>query len=194
MNRTHLLLAIAAIAIVGIGVGLLLPNLQSGPITGSFLPMTPAGPWTMTRTPTPTPTPVAPAIEIAGLYSPYLKEDSWGRDVWHWKLYCMMAYDATCLPEGVRLQKVEWSMTGARYDGGTEVCYHRYTIDPPMTDSYTCLSDDTRVGCDSCGPPLCPSAEWTVRPPFTASCTLTTTDGTTYTKSVELIPPSEIGH
>lgn len=89
MNRTLLLVAIAAIAIVGIGVGLLLPALQGGPLTGSILPIsTFPTMMTMRTMPTPTPTPVPPvSITITGTYSPYrfVHEDLQLYD-WHWNL------------------------------------------------------------------------------------------------------------
>jgi hypothetical protein len=200
MNRTLFVAAIAAIAIIGIGVGLLLPGLQGGPLSGSIAPIvTTYHPLTMTKMPTPTPTPVPPVvITVTGSYSPYR---TWNDNVksydWYWNLHSVNTYDATHLPAGVVLQKVEWWITGTLDDGRTTTCVHQYKVrsdgfpdygfpptELPLTGSNAVNDGYTWVGCY--GPDLCPSSEWVTGPPFTASCTVTTTDGNTYTKSVPM--------
>ncbi|MEN6342990.1 MAG: hypothetical protein ABFC89_10600 [Methanospirillum sp.] len=196
MNRTLLLIAIAAIAIVGIGVGLLLPGLQGGLLTGSIVPMTTIPPMTNKLTPTPVP-PVV--ITVAGSYSPYRKwNDNVGAYDWYWNLQSVNTYDATRLPAGVVVQKAAWTITGTLDDGRTTARVSQYSerwagfpdygIPPqelPVTDSYTINDGYTWIGCY--GPDLCPSSEWVNRPPFTASCTVTATDGTSYTRSFSLL-------
>ena len=130
MNRTHLLVAIAAFVIMGIGVGLLLPNLQGVQLTGSIAPISPADPWTMTKMRTPAPTHVPPVIRISGTYSPLVNGDSAGLDKWHWELHGMMTSDATCLPAGIQLQRADWRFNGARYDNWNQVSYSRFMVDP----------------------------------------------------------------
>ena len=46
-----------------------------------------------------------------------------------------------------------------------------------MTYSHTSDARDLWVGCDKYGSPFCQSAGWIIRPPFTASNTLTTISG-----------------
>lgn len=199
MNRTLLVIAIVVIAIAGIGVGLLLPALQGGPLTGSIVPITTIPPLTMTKMPTPTPAPVS--ITITGTCSPYRFWDNTNKFYdWNWNLHSVTTYDATHLPPGVLVQRVDWTITGTRKGGGTKECVHRYSerwegmpdygIPPselPVTDTYTIDDGYTWVGCPYYGPDLCPPEDRSTGTPFTASCTVTTTDGKSYTKSVELV-------
>jgi len=189
MNRTHLLIAIAAVTIVGIGVGLLLPGFQVGPLTGSIAP----------PTPTISPPPAPPHIMVTGSYSP---SRVWNDDLklydWYWNLHSVTAYDASHLPPGVMLQKVSWSITGTLQDGRTTQRVSQYMerweglpaagIPPselPLTGSHTIDDGYTWVGCY--GPDLCSPDEWVTGPPFTATCTITTTDGNSYARTVPLI-------
>ena len=197
MNRTQLLIALAAVAIVGIGIGLLLPGFQGGPLTGTIVPMTTMP--TMTLPPTPTPTPAPPFIFVVGSYSP---SSTWNNDLklyeWHWNLRSVTRYDASHLPPGVLLQKVSWSITGTLQDGRTRQCVDRYMerwaglpeagIPPselPVTDTTTIDDGYTWVGCY--GSELCPPSDWVTGPPFVASCTITTTDGNSYSKTFQLV-------
>ncbi len=191
MNRTYLLFAIAAIATVGIGIGLVLPNLQGGPLTGSIAPNTTFLPATMTVTPPPV------VITVDGSYSPY---QSWNNDdgyVWYWDLHSVTTHDASNLPPGIVLQKVEWTITGTLEGGRTTTLVDHYMersegmpgYFPPRELQVTYTNDindrGTQIGCH--GTDLCPSSAWMIRPPFRARCTITTTDGFTYTRSVELV-------
>lgn len=195
MNRTFLLIA-AAITIVGIGVGLLLPGLQGGPLAGSIVPMTTIPPITIKLTPTPVP-PVV--ITVTGSYSPYR---TWNDNVhvndWYWNLHSVNTYDASHLPPGVVLQKVSWWITGTLQDGRTTTRVSQYSErwegvpecgipakELPVTDSYTINDGYTWVGCY--GNTLCPASEWTTGPPFTAGCTITTTDGNSYSQTFPLV-------
>ncbi|MEN6518868.1 MAG: hypothetical protein ABFC38_11950 [Methanospirillum sp.] len=200
MNRTFLLIAIAAVTIAGIGVGLLLPGLQGGPLTGSIVPITTLPPLTMTKMPTPTPVPPV-SITIMGTCSPYRFWDNTNKLYdWNWNLHSVTTYDATCLPPGVLLQRVDWTITGTRNGGGTRECVHQYSerwagmpdygIPPtelPVTDTYAIDDGYTWVGCPYYGPDICPPEDRSTGTPFTASCTITTTDGNSYTKTVPLV-------
>ncbi|MGD9937395.1 MAG: hypothetical protein AB7S61_07980 [Methanoregulaceae archaeon] len=199
MNRIQLLIALAAVAIVGIGISLLLPGFQGGPLTGSIVPMTTNPPITFFHTPTPKPIP--PFITVVGSYSP---NRVWKDDLklydWYFNLNSVSTYDASHLPPGVLLQKVSWSITGTMQDGSTRQCVSQYMerwtglpeagIPPtelPLTDAHTITDGYTRVGCSYYGPDLCPPDDWNPGPPFTASCVITTTDGNSYSKSFTLV-------
>lgn len=193
MNRTSLLIAVAAIAIAGVGVGLLLPALESGPLAGSIAPQV-----TTIHPVTTAPAPRV-AITVAGTYSPYR---TWNDNVkaydWYWNLHSANTYEATHLPAGVALQKVAWTITGTLEDGRTTTRVSRYSERfagwpeaglPPqelaLAGSYAIDDGFSWAGCY--GPDLCPASEWVTGPPFTASCTVTTTDGRTFTRSAELV-------
>ncbi|NLX49157.1 MAG: hypothetical protein GXY82_04655 [Methanospirillum sp.] len=199
MNRKLMLISISTVAIVGIGVGILLPALQSESLTGSIVPITTMPSMMFTLLPTPTPTPVPPvSIMVTGSYSPYR---TWNNDIkaydWYWNLHSVNTYDATHLPPGVVLQRVSWTITGTLGIGGTRTCVNRYIqrfeglpeldLAPQelaLTGSAT-IDDGYSVGCY--GPDLCPPDDWCAGPPFTATCTITTKDGMTYTRSAELV-------
>lgn len=191
MNRNLILIAIAAVAIVGIGVGLLLPALQGGPLAGSIVPNWTTKPVTLVRTTAPTPPLPNVSITMLGTCSPYKRTiDQMGRYEWCWNLHSVAAYDATRLPPGVQVDTVHRTITAARYDGGTKLCSSSYIQSVgglPATDSYTIDDLDTPVGCNVVNGDFCPSTEWIFGPPFIATCTVTTTDGTSYTESIELM-------
>jgi hypothetical protein len=191
MNRTLLAIAIAAVAIVGIGVGLLLPGVQSGPLTGAI-----GG---TDGSPTPTPKPSPPVITITGSYAPVKK---WNNDLklyeWNWNLHSVTTYDASHLASGVKLEKVSWTITGTLQDGRSSTRVSRFMqrseglpgYYPPteLAAIYTNTIDDTYTWIGCYGPDLCPSSEWIIVPPFTAECTITTTDGSTYPGTYQLKP------
>lgn len=191
MKRSYLLIAIAAIAIAGIGIGLLLSPLQDGPLTGSVVPNWTTSPVTMVRTTIP-PGPVPNvSITMGGTYSPYKRPvDQMGRYNWCWKLHSMAAYDATRLPAGVHVDTVHHAVTATRTSGGTILCDSSYLLDTvpfPATYSHTIDDLDTDVGCNAEDDDFCPSTEWIIGPPFVATCTVWTSDGVSYTESIELI-------
>lgn len=191
MNRTQLVVVIAAVAIVGIGIGLLLPGFQGGPLTGTIVPMT--------TLPMITPTPAPPFISVIGSYSPNrVWKDNLKLYDWYWNLRVVTNYDASHLPPGVLLQKVSWTITGTLQDGRTKDVVSQYMerwaglpeagIPPselPVKDTSTIDDGYTWVGCY--GSELCPPRDWVTGPPFTASCTITTTDGNSYTRSFTLV-------
>ena len=138
-------------------------------------------------------------VTVAGSFSPYRK---WNDNVkaydWYWNLHSVNTYEATHLPAGVGLQKVAWTIAGTLDDGRTTTrvsqSVERFPgwpeagIPPQelaLAGSYAVNDEFSWVGCY--GPDLCPSSEWVIGPPFTASCTVTTTDGTTYTRSAERV-------
>ena len=138
-------------------------------------------------------------IAIMGTCSPYREWDNEHKLYdWNWNLHCLATYDARGLPPGLLLQRVDWTITGARKSGGIEECVHRYMerwaglpeagIPPselPVKDTFTIDDGYTWVGCY--GSELCPPRDWVTGPPFTASCTITTTDGKSYTRSFTLV-------
>lgn len=141
-----------------------------------------------------------PVITVTGSYSPYRV---WNNDIkvydWYWNLHSVNTYDATHLPPGVVLQRVSWTITGTLDIGGTRTCLSQYTERFPgwpalglapqelaLTDTTTINDGYAWLGCYS--PDLCPADDWVTGPPFTASCTLTTTDGGSYSASAVLTP------
>jgi hypothetical protein len=139
-----------------------------------------------------------PVITVTGSYSPYRV---WNNDIkvydWYWNLHSVNTYDASHLPPGVVLQRVTWWITGTLEDGRTTMRVNQYTERwdgwpefgfPPqelaLTNSYTINDGYSWAGCYS--PELCPADTWVEGPPFTAGCTLTTTDGGSYTASTVL--------
>ncbi|MEN6342652.1 MAG: hypothetical protein ABFC89_08850 [Methanospirillum sp.] len=139
-----------------------------------------------------------PVITVSGSYSPYR---TWNDDLkvydWYWNLHSVYTYDASHLPPGVVLQTVSWWITGTLDDGRTTTRFDQYTQRfpgfpeyglPPqelaLTGTRTVNDGYTWVGCY--GDNLCPASEWVTGPPFTAGCTITTTDGNSYTGSALL--------
>ena len=139
-----------------------------------------------------------PVITVTGSYSPYRV---WNNDIkvydWYWNLHSVDSYDATHLPPGVVLQQVSWWITGTLDDGRTTSLFSQYTqrfpgwpefgIPPQeiaLTGSRAIDDGYAWLGCYS--PDICPAQEWVEGPPFTAGCTLTTTDGGSYSTSVVL--------
>lgn len=190
MDRKLVLIAIAAVALAGIGVGVLLANFEGGPLEGSIVPNTTVLPATMTVTPPPV------VIWVDGSYSPYRSWNSDNGYVWYWDFHSVTTHDASNLPPGVVLQKVEWTITGTLEGGRTTLLVNHYMEryegipgysaprELPVTYTNDINDRGTQIGCH--GTELCPSSAWMIRPPFRARCTITTTDGFTYTRSVEL--------
>jgi len=140
----------------------------------------------------------APVITVTGSYSPYRV---WNDDIkvydWYWSLYSVTTYDASHLLPGVLLQRVSWSITGRLDDGRTTELVGQYMerfpgwpefgIPPselPLTDSHTINDGYAWLGCYS--PTICPSNTWVEGPPFIASSTITTTDGNSFTTTIQL--------
>ncbi len=149
-----------------------------------------------------TPTPVPPVIiTVTGSYSPYRTwSSSLGSYDWNWNLHSTTNYDASHLPSGVVLQKVTWWITGMLADGRTTTCVSQEQVrwegvpgyfppqELPVTQTYAMNDGYTWVGCY--GPDLCPASEFVTGPPFMAGCTITTTDGNSYTRSVRMTTAS----
>lgn len=186
MNRKHLLIAIAAVALAGIGVGLLLPALEGGPLTGSIAPTDDSQLIEM---------PPPPAITVTGTVTPYRSLNSnLNLYEWCWHLHSVITYDASHLPPGVGLQQVAWTIAGTLPDGRTHLCVSNFMLrsenwELPVTDTIT-VDEGFRDFCIMYGGPqmeLCPASRMYPGPPFTATCTLTTTTGSTYTQSAQLV-------
>lgn len=207
MNRNLILIAIAAVVIAGIGVGLLLPALNSGPLAGSIAPTTTEPPLVdITVTFTPTPTPVQPVvITITGSYSPVKKSNGY----WYWHLKSVTDYDATSLPVGVVLESVYWSITGLDEDGKETERVRDIAVPEavpmageggsaptsgwiPLAQTWTLDDANTDTGCT--GANLCAQSQMWFKPPFNASCTIRASDGNSYTKTVMLPPESWTGY
>ena len=136
----------------------------------------------------------APVITVTGTYSPYRVFDGWY--YWYWNLHMVTTWDASNLPAGVELQRISWSIYGTTY-GRTDQLVYRYTerrpaefgfpaYELPVVSSDTINDGYTDIGCIS--PDLCPSDTWATGPLFTGSCTITTTDGNSYTTTTTLSP------
>ena len=191
MNRNLILITIAAVAIVGIGIGLLLPNLQDGTLTGSIVPNWTTRPVTLMRTTAPTPALPNVSITLTGTYVPYKRPiDQLGHYNWVWRLYSVAEYDATRLPPGVYVDTVHHGVTGTRIRDGTIIpCDSTYLTSSqplPATDSHTIDDQNDDVGCYVEDDDFCPSSEWIIGPPFVATCTVWTSDGAVYTESIEV--------
>jgi len=143
-----------------------------------------------------------PVMTVAGSYSPYRV---WNDNIkvydWYWNLHYDATWDASHLPPGVVLQRIDWFIDGSLGTWGTYRAKHMYQVRfpgwpdlglPPqelpvvsgnsMNDGYSWL------GCYAPDLDMCPADEWVQNPPFTAGITLTTIDGNTYTTTAAMNP------
>ena len=139
-----------------------------------------------------------PVMTVSGTYEPYRVGDGYFESYnWYWNLHYDSTWDASRLPPGVVLQRIDWYIDGSWWMGGTYQALHVYEVrspgypglppqELPLVSTFSWDDGYSWIGCHEEDLGLCPTNEWARSPPFTARIILTTTDGNTYTTTAAM--------
>jgi len=142
-----------------------------------------------------------PVMSVEGSYSPYRV---WNDNIkvydWYWNLHYDATWDASDLPPGVLMQRIDWFIDGSLGAWGTYQAVHVYEVrfagipgflppqELPRVSTFSWNDGYSWLGCYAPDLDMCPADEWVQNPPFTARITLTTIDGNTYTTTAAMTP------